>query len=101
MQTKECNRNADWYQREKDERDHVAGKHVGEQTDSQRQHPGQMADEFNRQHQPRQPPYGSEKMFQISHPRVLESLGLIVNECTDCTTERTCCNCMRLLSAVH
>src|SRR6267142_5342211 len=41
------------------------GKHVAEKTNAERKRPDEVADELNRKDQPRDPPDGSGKVFQV------------------------------------
>ncbi len=62
----------------KTRRDHIAGKHVREKTDGQREDAGQVTDEFDGNHQRRQRGHGSGKVFEVTDASVLESLGLVI-----------------------
>src|SRR5882762_11515038 len=42
------------------------GKHVAEKTNAERKRPDEVADKFNRKDQPRDPPDGSGKVFQMT-----------------------------------
>src|ERR1700733_6994998 len=80
VQTQEHNGDADWYQRKENPGNHVAGKHIGGKTDGERKHAGQVADEFDGNHQRRQGWNGSGKVLQVTDPGVLESLHLVIHE---------------------
>ena len=47
--------------------------HVAEKTERQRQNPGQMADDFNGEKNWNQPPYRSDKLFDIFHAVVFDA----------------------------
>ena len=58
----------------------VAGKNVGVKADGQRKHTGQMADDFNGNHQRRQNRHGPGKVLQVANPCMFEALRLVVDK---------------------
>src|SRR5579884_2337798 len=53
-------------QREEDQCQQIAGKHVRVKADGKRHDARQVRDDLNRKHQRRQPPHGSHKVLQIA-----------------------------------
>src|SRR5580692_4958155 len=46
-----------------------------------------MADDFNGQQKPCQPPHRTEKMLQITNARVFESLRLVIDKSANCQSQ--------------
>ena len=80
-------RKANRHKRKENQGHHVAGKHIGVQTDGQRQHPSQMADDLDRNHDDRQPPHRPNKLLQVGKSVTSEPLDLVIDEGADGTSE--------------
>jgi len=90
VQPKKNYRHADRNQRKENCRDHVGGKHVGKQTNGERHDASALADEFDGQHQPGQPPDRAQKALQIAKSGVSESCGLVIDKGTQGAPQGDC-----------
>jgi len=82
------NRDADGHQGKENECDHLAGKHVREETNGERQQSRGVAENFDGQHQRRQPPYRSQEMLEVSKPVCSQSLEMVVEPGQQRATKR-------------
>src|SRR5277367_2050047 len=88
MQSQKYDRNSDRNQRKENQSDHVTSEHVGVQTGGQRKHASEMAYQLNRDHKRRERGHGTGKGFEISDPRVFESLSLVVHKSANGASQR-------------
>jgi hypothetical protein len=82
------NRDTDGHQGEKNECYHLPGKHVREETNGERQQSRGVAENFDGQHQRRQPPYRSQEMLEVSKPVCSQSLEMVVEPGQQRATKR-------------
>src|ERR1700693_4086425 len=82
------NRDADGHQGKENQGDHLAGKHVCEETNCERQQSRSVAENFDGQHQRRKPPYRPHEMLEVSKPVCSQSLEVVVEPGQQRATKR-------------
>src|ERR1700723_301276 len=82
------NRDADGHQGKENQCDHLAGKHVCEETNCERQQSRSVAENFDGQHQRREPPYRPHEMLEVPKPVGSQSLEMVVEPGQQRATKR-------------
>ena len=97
MKSAEDDRDPDRNHGKENQRDQIARENIRPKTNRKREEPGEVTDQFDRQHQPCQGNprhYGhafhgrAEKMQKILEPGMLETLQVVINECADGASQR-------------
>src|SRR5215467_992305 len=78
MKPLENNWHSNGHQRKEHQGDHLARKHVGVETNCQREQSCRMAEDLDRYHQRGQPPYWSHEVLEISQTVGAQSVKVIV-----------------------
>ncbi len=80
VEAEEHERDADGDEREKGEGDHVAGEHVGVETDGEREHAGEVGDDLDGEHQGVEPPDGAEELLDVAEAVHADAVVVVVEE---------------------
>src|SRR5262249_38608010 len=88
MKAKKQDGNSKRHQGNKNQSHKVPRKHVRVQTNRERKHARQMANDLDWDHQGRQNRHRAGEMLQVFHSRMFEPLRLIIKESDDRTSQR-------------